>query len=313
MFMNITTNEQLQQVIFDAMSTYVNQQNINQDNIKKAIEILEQIKNLFQVDSNAHPNKFLNSYYSSKKGFVERLYYIQHAADYPTVLKLINEFLDLVRGTPLELLVVEIDHDLDGNVTSIKTLKGKESEVEMQRKINKNSKNTVEYLKNNLKEQIEIDKKFLSHYQQFENIAKSHFQHKREGKQRYNFNEGHIIEAYQRHLIERYYDDDYDNRHITPKHVAIMLYYSINNTPWWQGGDVSNVQVKGKNYRLATELSIRQVANILIDLYQNPDKYTGERIHEIFSADKSKMMTLEELKKKKTSELEKFFDKSMKS
>ena len=156
--MDITSNDQLQKVIFDTMASFVNKESIDKNKVTEAIKILEKISDLFQLDEAKYPN--VRTYYSSKKGFMEELYYIKSKDNYTEALTLINQFLDILRGTPIELLVMEITHDLDGNVSSIKTFQGKESDVELKRRTEKNFKNHVDYLKESLKEQHEMDEKF---------------------------------------------------------------------------------------------------------------------------------------------------------
>lgn len=278
-------DKQIQQAILETMASFVDGEidNIDKRNINIAIQKLEELSNLFDLTMEGKYEN-ISSYYSVEKGWDPYLYKIKSVNNYTKALHLITEILDLIRGKPLMLEVYKIEHDENGKVSSMTKFVGKESDVNLivkTVKYNNFEKEEIHYLRESLEKQQIVDEQFIHHYEQFENIAKTRFQKHRKEKRYSNFNEGHIIEAYQRHLAWKAHKDFTDK--ITPKHVAIMLYYSMNSTGWWQGGDVGYSQIKGNNTRLATQKSIRLVANKLIQMFQNPNTFTPEMFKKMFS------------------------------
>lgn len=278
-------DNQVLNAILETMASFVSEE--ERKNIKKdaelAIQKLEELSNLFDLsDQNMYENK--SSYYSAKAGWNSYLYRIKSVQTYPKALHLITEILDLMRGQPLLLEVYKIERNPNGGIDSIKKFVGKESEVQLKQKKTQyggSFSEEIHYLKQSLEQQEIVDKAFIKHFENFENLAKAHYQKHNKEKRYANFNEGHIIEAYQRHIVWNN-DTDYTDR-ISRKQVAIMLYYSMNSTGWWQGGDVGYTQIKGDSTRLATQKSIRMVANKLIQMYKNPATFTPEEFHRMFS------------------------------
>ena len=286
-----SNNEYTKKAILETMASFVQNQKLEniEENVNLVIDKLKELSDLFDLSSSMYPND--SSYYSVKDGWNNYLYRIQSVENYPKALHLITEILDLVRGEPLILEVYKINRNDKGHVASITRYIGKESNVGLKNvtmKYNDSITEEVHFLKDNLEKQKIIDKAFLKHYENFENLAYIHF-HKHEKEKKYaNFNEGHIIEAYKRHIVWNN-DDNYTDK-LSKKHVAIMLYYSMNSTGWWKGGDIGYIQMKGNNTRLATQKSIRMVANKLIQMYKNPSTFTPEEFHKMFTAN-----TIEEM------------------
>lgn len=260
---------------------------IKEENIKIILNKLEKLKKLFDLRTGTTNNL---DYYSTNKGWSQYLYKIKKDTDYTKALHLITEILDLIRGEPLILKVQKIQKDENGKVIQINDYEGKESEVDLSIR-NKESeyKKEIHYQFNKLKKQVITDKAFLQHYENFEKIANEHFKYKK-------FNEGHIIEAYQRHLYyvqhsERYSED------IPVPHVAIMLYYSMNSTGQQKGGDILFSQIKGENTQLATQMSIIAVASKLIEIYRMPEKFDLQSFNKLFKVEiQEEMADYEKLK-----------------
>lgn len=298
--------KQVKDAILNTMASFVDGEidKIDKKNIELAIKKLEELMSLFDIsESNKYAN--VSQYYSSEKGWNEYLYKIRSVDNYTQALHLITEILDLIRGEPLILKVFKIERDVNGKVSSITQYEGKESQVDIVvRKVKYGNieKEEIHYLRENLERQKIVDEHFIRHYENFENIAKNHFQKHKKDSRYTNFNEGHIIEAYQRHLAWMPHKD-YTDR-ISTKHVAIMLYYSMNSTGWWKGGDVGYMQIKGDNTRLATQKSIRMVANKLIQMYQNPNTFTPENFKKMFSINNlEEMADYEKISKRTLKEL----------
>lgn len=278
-------DDKVKQAILETMASIVTEEQFqkNKKQVQLVMDKLEELANLFDLSpKGVYENK--STYYSASAGWNSILYRIKSVNNYTLALHLITEILDLIRGEPLMIEVYKIEREGD-KISSIKKYSGKESELDLvsrRVKYGKGFNEEIHYLKDKLTEQEITDKYFLRHYEKFESLAKQHFQ-KHKGETRYtNFNEGHIIEAYQRHLI---WDRDTDYRDpISRKKVAIMLYYSMNSTGWWQAGDVGYTQIKGDNTRLATQKSIRMVANKLIQMYQNPETFTPETFKKMFTS-----------------------------
>ena len=93
-------------------------------------------------------------------------------------------------------------------------------------------------------------------------------------------NEGHIAEAFERHLQDNdssYFIDPLsfkDTSHFDIDEIWQNVRDSLGNAGWWTGGDVGMTQVKamiGKSskVRLSRVKTIEEVANLLIYLYDN--------------------------------------------
>lgn len=245
------------------------------DIANQAILKLEELQKLFKSNTYNNTASERSIYHAghSKYNWDETLYRIKKKEFYPQVLKLIIEILDILRGEPLTIDIYKTEKNDKGQIIKITHYHGKEAELSFTSKKSKYGKYITEeigYIKDNLEKEEIYEKARLAHFENFEKIAISHFQEKK------NFNEGHIIEAYQRHLSAVQHDNSFNDQ-VTPEHVAIMLYYSINNDPWWVGGDVGMSQVKKyNNDRLASQKSIRMVANRLLHMAESPDNFKDD-------------------------------------
>lgn len=287
-------DKQIENAIFNTITEIANIQEKEevQNRVNKILEKIEQLEKIFDTKGTiwGKDNTYLNqsSYYNSSKGWVEELYKTKNNNQLPKALKIILEIFDLIRPEPLMLDVYKTERDDKGNVVSIKHYQKQESELKLKR--NKKQR-IIEYdlqdLIKNAEKIEEMNQAYLKHYQTFEKVAKSHYQrHSNDKATRYNFNEGHIIEAYNRHVKWNNDDEHFSDGLVrSPKHVAIMLYYSMNSKGWWEGGDIGFSQIKANNVRLASEASIKQISNKLIQMKNNPDLFTPEEFKKMFTYD----------------------------
>ena len=265
-----------------------------QEIANQAIQKLEELQNYFKKSTynNTASERSIYRAGHSKYNWDETLYRIKKKEFYPEILKIITEILDILRGEPLTIDVYKTEKNDKGQIIKITHYHGKEAELSFVSKKSKYGKYITEeigYVKDNLEKEEIYEKARLSHFENFENIAISHFQEDK------NFNEGHIIEAYQRHLSAVQHNESFKDK-IEPSHVAIMLYYSINNDPWWVGGDVGMSQIKKyNNSRLASQKSIRMVANRLIHMAQNPENFKEDFINAFTQSEINDMANYEAL------------------
>lgn len=238
------------------------------------VKKLEELSGLFQMGSVYENIASEKSIYHAGGQYQwdQFLHKIKSKENYTKALHLITEILDILRGEPLQLDVYKVEKNDKGKTISITHYHGKEADVSLitsKTKYGKNFVEEIQYIKENLEKNEIFDEAFVRHYDKFETVAMG-FQKSK------NFNQGHIIEAYQRHLYVVQHSDKFSDR-LTKKHVAIMLYYSTKNAPWWTGGDVGMSQIKNyNNQRLASQKSIRMVANRLITMAQNPDTFVSD-------------------------------------
>ena len=272
----------VQDKIIETMCTVGNKHYANwQKNHAKEVEnLLLQLEALFQIQK-GDPNR--NTYYSTKRGWAQYVKRINRVEDYAKAFQIVEKILDLIRGDDITIEVFSVYRDQNNAITSMKSSSRKESSAKL---ITNKEKATVEYVKQSLKKEIEYDEAFINHYTQFENVAKKRNFIKKVGKnKRTNINQGHIIEAYRRHLMWVKHTKDNNDPYVTDaKHVAIMLWYSVNSTGWWVGGDVGYTQVKAENNpRVATTKSIRNVASVLLEMYHNPEQFDPQRFKMLFT------------------------------
>lgn len=261
---------------------------IKEENISKVLKKLDELTKLFDLRTR-HANNL--GAYKTIQGQSQYLYYIKKESNYTKALHLITEILDLIRDEPLMLEVYKIQRDSKGRVIQMQTFKGKEADVNLSLR-NKQSeqKKEIHYLTGKLQREVITDKQFLQHYENFEKIANKHFSER-------HFNEGHLIEAYQRHLFYVQHLNNNYLEEIPVPHVAIMLYYSMNSTGQWKGGDILYSQIKGNNTQLATQMSIIAVSSKLIELYRNPEFFNLEDFNKLFKVDiQDEMADYEKLK-----------------
>lgn len=231
------------------------------------------IKNALDKESKHENNA---KFYSSTAGWSKYIYELQNEEkDLQKVFTACMEILEFLRGEQnQEILIFKTNDKGEINIFT-----GKESTVNIVR----DSYNNINYYLKDLK-QIKTNNAFINHYNNFKNLTKKYyFEEERESKgKKYmasNFNEGHVYEAFTRHLyyqhnIKILTQEIIDNSDWTEpfdeKNILISLWYATRNEAWYTGGDVGNFQVKYYNNRkITTYFSLLAVVNKLYDYYKN--------------------------------------------
>ena len=277
--------EQITEILANTMNKEI--EDIDRNVVNKIIRKINELQDLFYNGVSINDS----DYYSSAKGWATELRRIKNVDNYTTALHLITEILDLFRGADLELEVYKTQ-TIDGKRVISEVYKGKEKETTLERvegNLKKNISDSVHYVRDSLKKQRKIEEAMSNHYDLFYKTANK-YRFKKEGNQNYNFNEGNIMEAFLLHLTRSEHKDFNNNMEFTPQHVLIMLYYATRKEGWWTGGDIGLRQIKLiNNERLASQKSIRHVANVFIDWASNPmakgKKMTPQRFNKLFSQD----------------------------
>lgn len=280
-----------------------------QENAQLILFKLEQLDLLFYSSAMNKQNfisKGIPVYgYDTKEGWENEVYYIKKGKDmYNKAFILIEEILDLLRGGhSIVMEIYKTEKDEKGQIVKIEKYTSEETKLPLSQE----TSHSVNYLLSQIQDRQEMDEAFLKHYNNFRNLAIKHYQKQRtnkKGKVYYNFNEGHITEAFRRHLIWNNHKQDFSDR-ISKKHVAIMLWYSMNSQGWWAGGDVGYTQVKGNNTKIASHRSIREVASVLLKIIRNPENDLDEnQIKKIFPQGSLQGLTDEyDLAKRKCDEI----------
>lgn len=261
----------------------------------------------------------LNKITTQKRSYVDeegasRTYYTIGGSSYLEAYKLVIEVLDILRGTSLEIVIQKYEKG------KLVVYKGKEIDLVLK---NNGSRRQIEYdLKASADKikAIAVNEAFQKHYENFRNIANEHIKHtwaapKENSKKRLygRANEGHITEAYQRHLILRHGTDDFNNfsaEKLSIPEVIILLYYSLGNTPWYKQGDIGYLQVKQNNTYLASYSSIGNAIRQLQALF-DAETFDVNEFNKAFTAsDQDQITDYLDLPKEK---LEKIIDEVMKN
>lgn len=279
---------------------------VSKESIKKLNNLFIRLKKMLEDERRTEKSKNNLSYYNSEKGWSDFLYQLKDQKDYIELFNICSEILDIIRyddpSQEIELTVFSVFDDgrinlYVGKETSFTTSIGKEDY-----KYN-GEKKTRDILQFQIKDakdklmQFSRDSLFAKHFSNFQNKAeeiriKSNLTDK-------SFNQGHIIEAYQRHL---YYQhgltelsmDTISNiklDRLTKKIVAINLYYSMNSDAWFAGGDVGKFQIKGNNRKIGTIMSIQAVASKLLEIYNNRMNFDEKTFKKLFTQKDYKDMT----------------------
>lgn len=271
---------------------------------KKTIQELNRLfKQLEQMLYKQGSQNKLN-YYSSKSGWAEFLYNVKGGDKfYPELFSICLKILEIIRTGESEegytLIVYETQQPYSGMMN---IYFGTESNVPTSVKIKDGAKE-LDYVARDIQKTIHLQSNtaFARHYNNFYNVAMDIKEKKeREGKKDV-FNEGHIIEAFQRHLYFQHKIQE-----LTPeialsfngkerltgnKWVPINLYYAMNSAGWWTGGDVGKMQIKGDNKKLASIMSVKAVASTLLEIYKDRENLKPEeRFKQLFTqGDQEKM------------------------
>ena len=249
---------------------------------QKVLNLIEELNKLFRTNGKIKEdsmNSNLYQTYATKEGWADYVYYINRKTNYNRAFQIIGEILDILRNSnSIGIEIYKTEKDSKGKVINI-TKYTADREIDLPLSSN-TSGNSVRYLLSQIQNQERMEDAFVQHYNSFAKIATKHYQkvvntvtnEKTKKKTIYhNFNEGHIIEAYRRHLMWNGHKQNFTDS-IKKKHVAIMLWYSLNSTGWWAGGDIGYTQIKGDNTKLATYRSIREVATIFLNIIRKPQK-----------------------------------------
>lgn len=239
-------------------------------------------------------------FYRTEAGWNEVLYKRQENATDIRLFQVCTEILSLLRNNAILDQDIVIYSQTRGG--GLKVYYGKESNLPTMRETDGKTKSDwgqqVQYLLKGMEEQMvkaEKNSNFVNHYNKFKKIALGKVRETRSLNQKYaekKYNMGHVIEAYQRHLfyndnIKQIDSDTIENfipcDKVTPRNVIINLWYSINSDPWYTGGDVGNLQVKGNNRTLASAISIREVASKLLYWIHNRTNFKKEDFDRMFT------------------------------
>jgi len=267
--------------------------------------LVKELTNLFRTEQNM-VQKTENDldWYSSKKGWGDFIYQKREDVTYEKMFSICSEILDILRtgnlDEPLQLVVFSTSED--GSLS--KVYYGDESKITSLKTVTSKDKEQLEYT---LKESgmkvkdLQKENAFARHYNNFVRMINDYtkletVKSKYEDKK---INEGHIIEAFQRHLffqhgIKRLSEEVFENfkeDRLTSKEIGINLYYALNNDPWFSGGDTGLMQDKGTNRKLASLMSIKMVASKLFELVQHYENFNIEDFKKLFTQGELDEMT----------------------
>lgn len=232
------------------------------------------------------------------------------------VFHIITEILDIIRGTPLKLQVLnmntgyflEVDES-KSNSYYFKSDYGNQMNYSLT-ELSKIAKEEEENAKDERTVQkFKVGESFQKHYKNFEKILMENVREtekkNKKGEPYKSINEGHITEAFMRHLYwqhpdfrkeissddTNYFSEDLNNP-MMRQQMYIALYYSIGSDAWWTGGDIGLFQIKGDNRKLASSFSVRVVASKLLSLYNaKKNKLDMKSFIEIFTRDQRAELT----------------------
>lgn len=253
----------------------------------------------------------------SAKDWGDFIYQKNEKATWEEIFHICTDILDIIRtgnlDNPLKLIVHSVDkstgminktyigneRDLDVSIYQEKDSSGKITRESLIYTIKDAQLKLTELNNNNL---------FAQHYLKMKKAIETR-ESLKPIKERYedkSINEGHIIESYQRHLYFQHNIKNLDsdtvinfkeNENIPTKIIAINLYYSINNDPWFSGGDVGLMQIKGDNRRLASLMSVKMVASKILDLVKHRQNFDVESFRKLFTQEDLNNMIQEDPEK----------------
>lgn len=124
------------------------------------------------------------------------------------------------------------------------------------------------------KQEDEQDQTLSKHYRNFYDVIKKTY-NGTIGKDR--INEGHIAEAFERHLQNLHTEYPYEDKNdINITETWEYMRESLNQSGWWTGGDIGNIQVKSffndSTIRLSSINSLEEVGNFLLWICNNPQQ-----------------------------------------
>lgn len=234
------------------------------------------------------------AFYTSQ-GWSEFIYQKNKSASYEKIFKICSEVLDILRTGGMEKPLQLVVYSTDSTGTINKVYYGEETKAAMKVA---GSENEIQYIKDEVSlkmRELSEENLLVKHYNNFRRGINTnhHLLEVREKIRDNKINEGHVIEAFQRHLyfqhkIHSINENTFNDLSlvedpIPSKFIAINLYYAINNDPWWSGGDVGNMQVKADNLRLASIKSIEAVATKILEMMAHYKTFSAKNFKEMFT------------------------------
>lgn len=279
-------------------------------------ELEEQLSILQEIVTNKEITYSEKSKEYWDKAKMDKAYYLGGTGEdietlYTKALHAITSILDILRGEPLTITVQKIMRNSKNEIVDIQIIQGKEKDLSL--KYNSKFK-SIEYdletTKENLLNIQKANKAYIHHYAEFYEMADEFISRTRSGKKnhwRKRVNEGHIVEAFQRHMSMRHNAMEANNTiyldKINKRDLIILLYYSIGNTPWWQQGDIGYMQIKANNLQLASISSIQRVATKILQLFSS-ENFNALEFRDLFTAkDQKELLDITKLTEKELNEL----------
>ena len=248
---------------------YKEKRRVDSETVRQLRKKFEELKSLVSKDFYLiNENKYYISYFGKIK--LNKL--INEADIYSKAYKLVVEILDILRKDVLKIVIQKTVKDDEGRERVILyTIKESELETYLSFSEDKidHTKSLTYHLKN-MEKEITTSLSYTKHYENFRNIILD-MTKKRDGKEYKKYNDGHIIEAYQRHIYMEHKGHnvmhDKFNEPIDKRKAIILFNMSINSDPWWVGGDIDMFQIKGDNSSLGSMYSIIVTTNKLVQMY----------------------------------------------
>lgn len=256
--------------------------------LTEAIQKLDSLLDYTKVVENT------SSHYRTENGWNSVLYERRSNTLDEELFQVCSEILSLLRSKAvLDQDLVVYSETSDGG---LKISYGKESNLPNAKVRGEGAEAEILYAIRDLKSiKAKKNSNFVNHYNNFKRIALGELKRTKSLSEKFannKFNMGHVIEAYQRHLfymenIKKIDEEVIENfvpcNNMTSKNVIINLWYSINSDPWFVGGDVGDLQIKGNNRKLASVLSVREVASKLLYWVHNSTNFNSEDFNKMFN------------------------------
>lgn len=276
---------------------------------------MQELISLYTIEENKMIKVENNlSQYSKNAGWSDFIYQKPAQVSWEKIFKICSEILDVMRTGRLDEHLRITVYSTDKNKQLTRVYQGEERSLDLKPVKEEYEVDgilkTREFLQYTLNEcKLEISKVqkeslFAKHFNNFRKaiLTSESLKEKKESNQ---VNEGHIIEAFQRHLyfnhqILNLKEEDFNNaalwsdNPIDHQQALINLYYSINSDAWYSGGDVLNIQVKGSNRRIASLMSIKVVASKLLSIALHYENFNVNNFKKLFTQGELDKMTLED-------------------
>lgn len=282
------TNEEKED-IYQKLKTYI-REDFTQKEVDKLITLLNKLKVLFKDGIRERDTSAGSETYKMRYRRI-----IEDESKYNEALALETQILDLLRKQELSILIHETVRNSAGEIVGVNQAFTLEKKLRLSdvRSGGENAQDYIAYLKEKTKELKIINKRqeaFVKHYDSYYRTALDIIGGEKKLKKlskNDSLNEGHIIEAFYRHMNYWHggvlYDKDENyTEELNPRYVAIELHLR-DVKPWFTGGDLNSIQIKGDNDKLASLLSIEKVADKLLMMYEDPTgKIIDKQLKETF-------------------------------